>query len=455
MGDKRKKHRAKIKESRPQYSQKTNQKLLAIVIYFPSLLIILCITLFQKIFRNIIIGFFECFDVNIELFLCNIHDDIDFLGTAVWTLTTILSAIVILYYSSLNYRNFGFTNRQIISYAFGSQTIPILVIYNTIIVLAMTIMYYTRYYTAFYLFSIYSVVIQLFLIFLCIYSTTRYKAYVTILKIEEECLIDYCDKIQKVKTDNYEDMSLVIENKKESLIFSLYSVIKWEENLSEKKDIIGKLLTSLFRFEYFTNIQWNEIYYECIYRYQQENFKILATYLSEEKDSYIRQEIFSIIYKNIRWISNINYLDITLVYVWYGALFNAFIGQKSIEKKWNMLTYIVDHFFYNDERKILTLELIFAIQFQISIGNFSLEEKKEVNNMIWNIKQMHAFNEINMKKTLNENNILFRNLILSWAGDTTEKRSNHYMIYNEIIKATIGEGRHDFIDYMIKLEEGA
>ena len=324
-----------IREARPQYTKRVNFILLAIVICLPSLLIFLGTTACQKLLHSKILKIFELLGVDSALLVCNLHDGIDFLGTTVWTLTTILSSIVILYYSIINYRNFGFTNRQIIAYSYGSQTIPILVIHNTIVVLIMTITYYTRYHTAFYLLAVYSVFIQLSLIFICIYSTTRHKAYKTILAVEEKSLTDYCEKVQRNKEDDYEKVSLTIEREKESLLFSLHNVVTWEETFSEKADMIGKILFGVFNSKFFAQGERNPRYYDCIYRYQQDNFKILATYMDEEKDSYTVHELYSIIYKNIIYIKDktCRNTDKTYLFVWYGALFNAFIPKKSIEDK--------------------------------------------------------------------------------------------------------------------------
>lgn len=140
--------------------------------------------------------------------------------------------------------------------------------------------------------------------------------------------------------------------------------------------------------------------------------------------------------------------------MWYGALFNAFIPKKSIEDKWNMLIYIVDTFFQEEERQILILELIFSIQFQIYIGNLKLEEEDDISSIVGDINRLHDLADMNFREIFNAHENLFQKLILSWAGNTTEKRSNHYKIYAEMIKAINGEGRHDLIDYMIKYKEG-
>lgn len=444
------------KEDRPKYTNKINCPLLCIILGIPSLFIFLITVFFQECFRNGLLDFIEVFNANSTLFVCSLKDNPDFLGTAVWTLTTILSAIVILYYSIINYRNFGFTNRQIISYTYGSFTIPILIVYNTIIVIFMTIMYYMLYYTAFYLLAIYSFSLQLILIYICIYSTTRIKAYKTILSVEEKSFNQYCQRIQESRTEDYEKISFLIEEEKESLLFSLYSIMNGEETLAEKADIIIKVLNISFCFQFTDDVKWDLIYHDCIYRYQQNNFKILATYIDEEEDAYIVHELYSIIYKAIRWIRKQGCLSInkTHLFIWYGALFNSFIPKKSIEEKWSFLTHIVDDFFQREEREKLILELICAIQFQIYIGNLKLENKIEMDNIIWNVRKLSDFSTLDIKETFNVNEKIFRKLILSWAGNTTDKRSNQYGIYFEIKKAMKGEGRHDFIDYMIKYKEG-
>lgn len=444
-------------EERPKYAKRFNRPLLCIIIGIPSLLIFLITVFFQEHFRDALLDFVKLFNVDSVLFVCSLKENPDFLGTAVWTLTTILSAIVILYYSIINYRNFGFTNRQIISYTYGSFTIPILIIYNTVIVLLMTIMYYTLYYTAFYLLAVYSFSLQLFLIFICIYSTTRFKAHKTILLVEKKSFEQYCQKVKESGTEeDYEELSLLIEEEKESLLSSLYSIMNGEETLAEKIDIIIKVLNISFCFQFTDDACWNLLYYDSIYRYQQNNFKILATYIDEEKKAYVIHELYSIIYKAIRWIRKQDCLHIkkTQLFMWYGALFNAFIPKKTIENKWNLLIYIIDGFFQKEVREILFLELICAIQFQIYIGNLELKNKSEMDNIIWNIRKLSDFSALNIKKTFNVNEKLFQELILSWAGNTTDKRSNQYWIYYEIKKAIKGEGRHDFIDYTIKFKEG-
>ena len=100
------------------------------------------------------------------------------------------------------------------------------------------------------------------------------------------------------------------------------------------------------------------------------------------------------------------------------------------------------------------MELIFAIQFQIYIGNLKLEEEDDIGSIVGDINRMPDLADIDFKEIFYTHENLFQNLILSWAGNTTEKRSNHYKIYAEMTKAINGEGRHDLIDYMIKDKEG-
>lgn len=104
------KKQKKYKEIKTKYEKKLN------IILF---IIILVSLVFPFYWMTIGRDTFRCFVFellkktgNLPQIVDNLHTNMDFIGTAVWTLTTILSAFVTLYYGALGYRNYGIANRR-------------------------------------------------------------------------------------------------------------------------------------------------------------------------------------------------------------------------------------------------------------------------------------------------------------------------------------------------------
>lgn len=117
----------------------------------------------------------------------------DFFGTAVWTLTTVLSAFLISFYNQQQQKHYGIYQRRIISYEIGTWMIPACILENVAIVLMMTKNFYSDRIGLFYYRALSSVLLQFILISYCIFITSNRHCLKVIKKLEREWL----EKTQK------------------------------------------------------------------------------------------------------------------------------------------------------------------------------------------------------------------------------------------------------------------
>lgn len=459
------KKQKKYKEIKTKYEKKLN------IILF---IIILVSLVFPFYWMTIGRDTFRCFVFellkktgNLPQIVENLHTNMDFIGTAVWTLTTILSAFVTLYYGALGYRNYGIANRKIISYVYGSIFIPFLVVLNAFIVGLMTYNYYVSYYMDFYILACYSCFLQAYLIALCVYSTTRYKAFKTIMKIEEKEFCDLYNKTQSLETASYELENVSkyqkrkeeLDVEKDCFVYHLNSILRWDEPLSEKQEIMRNILILPFN----QALPNNNSFFKVMYGYLYHNFRIIVSYMKEKvgeatdlNDIQEIQGIYTVIYKSLTNIQENKGLedgDKKRVSIYFCAFFNAFVSEKMLSDRWDAISYILKSIVKNDNiKETIIVELLMSVQYQVEIGSIAINDVEEINNIVRNIQHLPGFEKIkpNIKLLVAENKVFFQSLVFSWLEGTTESRISRYSIWEEIHKGLEGRGRHDILDYLLQ-----
>lgn len=189
-------------------------------------------------------------DFDKVLFVCNLNQEKDFVGSAIWTMTTILSGFIIMYYENLEFRNYGMSNRVIFRHYYGSYFIPGLTAFNVLIVCLMTYMYYAGACADFYILSICSCILQGLLIIFCVWPATHKKAAEIVLAIEEKQFQILCNENGENWNGNV-SRQIDYENRAESKMF-MQHILSGDEYFDEKEEIIIRILTIPVRQDYYT-----------------------------------------------------------------------------------------------------------------------------------------------------------------------------------------------------------
>lgn len=341
---------------------------------------------YQYEFQNLVLEILFFFHMPQGEFLCTLRQSMDFVGNSVWTLTTILSAFVAFYYSSLGYRNYGMANRSIISFRYGTGFIPALVAFNALIVAMMTGAYYLEWHTGFYFLAVYSCCIQAALMCFCVLATTQYNTAETIINVEKRQFYSlygyrYYVTEKYIKKDKRGKKS---KPDQEEFVYYLQYILSGEEEFWEKKEIIRSILLMPYTSRYLI---FNENTL-LLYQRQYKNFSLLAEYAvkktEDASDIYellyaVMDEIFTALDKNTM-------LDDKQmkegIYISYSALCNAFLTKNALPEKWVFVLYLMNSKVRSIElRKELTVELLMIIQYLEGMGKLSLDDVDEMREI--------------------------------------------------------------------------
>lgn len=414
--------------------EKTLNMYYAIPIILTFFAFVLLLTVGQGSFKNWILNIVDYWKVDQKTLIETVHREMEFVGTAVWTLTTILSAFVAFYYSALGYRNYGLTNRNIISYTYGSCFIPSLVALNALIVILMTMTYYVKWYTRFYLLAGYSFFLQALLICLCVFGTTQYNAFQTIRHIEVlqfKALygIYVCSEKQNRKGRN------------KKIVYYMQYILESEEVLSEKKDIMNDILVTPYE-KFYPFISKD---FSILFERQYKNFSLIADYASRtpENVSEMYEILYSVMDKICYAVEKSTDKEIQQnklgLYISFSALFHAFIPKKELYNKWAFFVYLLNKVVKNEElRRVLVLYMLSSIQFLIRserLDTNNEKELKEIERCFREIKVQAEFEEYiegiyNKKNPESEIVASLRKVINSWGMITgMDKKMRAETIY--------------------------
>lgn len=339
---------------------------------------------------------------------CGENPTLEFLGTAVWTLTTILSAFILFYYGSLSTRNYGVSNRKIIAYTFGTMFIPFLVAFNAVVVGVMTIAYYISYCELFFLSAGYSCFLQVVLMYCCISVTSQLTAFKTIVRIEEK---------------QFRMSTLQEEN---NIVFFVERIVEGDEIWSEKAKIIEHIWTIPFSQKYAIIDQNPRI----LHMQQYNNSKYLAAYA--EKSLKNEMDVYSTLYQIMKNIDKklldtyvtMEHSYILRNYIAYGALFLAILSRDSLYNKWAFVEHLVNNVNETMRMRIIA-ELMMAVVYLQDSQQLIIEEKEnilEIEKCFRNIKMDCDFNEFvnnTYKGGRSEEAYILNVVIESWLGMTS------------------------------------
>lgn len=263
-----------IREKR-NFEKSNDYFLCSIIIVLPTIYIIANVLNENQGLKDKLTRLLIAFGMNEKYILNNVCSQADFLGNAVWTLTTILAAFMVLHYSSIGNNTYGVKNRKIISYTCGTFFIPEILIFNIAVVLCMTFAYYVKSFATFFLLAIYSILLQLLLIFGSIFLTSQRVCFRVILHVEEKQFHELCEVVRNNKV-LFHKLG-VISNKENAFVYHSDMILKGQDSLTEKFEIIQNILYIPFNIEY----QKFFLYVDGIYYYLYQNMRVVVSYIGE------------------------------------------------------------------------------------------------------------------------------------------------------------------------------
>lgn len=379
-----------------------------------------------------------------------------FLGNAVWTLTTILAAFMVLHYSSMGSSTYGVKNRKIIAYTCGTYFIPGLIIFNILIVSCMTFAYYIKSYAAFYLLALYSILLQLALIIGSIFLTSQKVCFRVIMSVEKKQFQKLCETVQDNKRV-YEKFG-ILSNRKNLMIYHTDMILKGQDTLTEKFEIIQEIFKIPFHEEYQEVLS----YLHGIYYYLYQNMQLAVTYISKHIED--RQKLYVTFYKNIEdaWQQYKEFREAddkqktqkVKILLYMGAFFHTVMPEKRLEERWECFSFAVSIFDEIFFRKVVIAELFMSLydlwrKERISFNN--KEENMRVENFFKKQLTRDTNCSINAIKvnmdTIKEE---LQEIVFSWNTDTTMERSFQYEMAMEIVECLDENEGDDYIHYLLR-----
>lgn len=430
------------------YSKYKKQTLIGFIIVLWILLFILI--RYSDVVELVVLNVFDFFDrdLNTAQFVENLNEDKEFVGTAVWTMTTVLSGFVIVYYENLEFRNYGIVNRTIFRFYYGFAFIQALIVFNVLLVCLMTYMYYAGACTDFYILSIYSCLLQGILIFCCIHPSTRKRSSAIILEIEKKQFqIFHAENEQR--WDGKISREIGFERRTEAK-FYIRNVLNGDEYFSEKEEILSRILEIPFEKEYMNK----KAVSDTIYRYEYKNLAAIVEHVLKKQED--KQELYAFLYESSSGICSKAYelQREELGYAYAGALFHVLIPQKEFEQKWIFLTQFLNYM--KDTGKMeeyLILELLMSIIFMQLTGELDLKDKVEFG------KIKKCFDALKHDTDLceyvesiyeSEDKIFeeFKSMLASWINQISEEQVKRMETMLNVERRLYSRGHDVSIDFL-------
>lgn len=282
--------------------------------------------------------------------LQRMKDELSFLGTSIWTMTTMLVSAMIFYYGIQNNKNYGVPNRKIIAYMYGSLYIPIVVILIIFVVAVMTYAYYISAYDLFYFFSAAAIVFQLEIIYLCLSASSNANCFKAIIKVEK-IQYNWIQEVMAKDKDEDTNYDLEMQRRYSANIFHVDMIMSGEETLVEKLEIIQNiLLIPLYSNRDNDRMKLQDL--KAIYYYISQNIRLVIRDLEKQE----QQRLYSILYETIRWYSqkyeqekNNGYKK--QIYIFLSALLHEILKMDVFENKQEFVMYIIKNVLESEETK--------------------------------------------------------------------------------------------------------
>lgn len=392
---------------------------------------------------------------DVDSTLCFMSQNAGFFGSATWTLTSVVGAFAIYYYSTLGEKNCGIENRKIITYGVGFIFVPVLLCIIFFSTLCMTVAYYAEAYTCFFSMASYSVLLQIFMVFVCIISNS-YKVGSWIIKRTERKLYS---NIYKKPIAFYDEWAfhvsaIMTEDLTEDFIKLLKEIMKipYEVTIEKisNKDDDKNLERAILYYYMFQNVRAivgavNERNYEAelnrMYKMLYEIVEEIWKYRSEKEED---QEYIMI--NKMEGLS---------------AIFQALILYCDSGSKWDAIIFLINKKLTEEEDKRLAVGILLAsISYLIITKRLNIEEEWEraVNNPDDKINggelrnMVESFGLICLEKNWsveNDGNNLSE-IIQAWGICTTDDTLKNSEIYVKILDILCHNKRMDTqLDYLI------
>lgn len=255
-------------------------------------------------------------------------------------------------------------------------------------------------------------------------------------------------------------------------------VLEGDEPLSEKTEIVQRILAIPFHIEYTKmGNTLNAIFNYC---YTKSNSMLIYI----DKNPTKIQQIYDFYYATIRNAVNLLGSELkgnsqlskgnkfffinrnkflyddriaTIMYAYFGGIFHVFITADRHKEKWTFLNYIINYIM--DDTKIkefLIVELLMSVKF-LTLTN-QIDLALEIDQIAFVIKEMKSKIKLAdvIRKLFDEQDStylverqLFNDLLKVWVADITEGDINKYgIIYT--IKETFRCGRQDsYFDFLL------
>lgn len=299
-------------------------------------------------------------------------ENAQFWGNAAWTLTSLVGAFSIFYYSSLGNRNYGFENRTIIAYIFGGTFVPCLLSIIFLSTLWMSAAYYLEEYTCFFFISLYSILLQMGMILVCIVSTSRWASRMVICREEKKRY----HEIYKNPTALSEGMAL----RTSTVMVNELS----DESMQLLKNILKVPYKPLKRTQKeISKSSDNARENESVYYYWYQNFRAIVEAVNERGRITERNRMYTMLYEVLEELwekeksGNIGLNRMESL----SAVFQTLILCFDSMSKWDAIAYIINHKNLSKRERLLAISVLLASVFYlVNSGQLEIEEewKREV-----------------------------------------------------------------------------
>lgn len=403
-----------------------------------------------------------------EILLTSIRNNADFLWSTIWIMMFILAVMLVYFYNNTGYKNYGLSNRNVISYTFGTFFVPMLYMLNILVVIMATVAVYKLCYAQLYYLIAYSLILQAVLIAICIYSTSQKHCRTVILQSEQEefaILLEkyrsYCMSNNRNKNEDNQNESnqnkddfAILESVKNKFVFHSDYCLSGDETPSEKMELMNDLNSIPFGSRFWSA----ESVPGCVYYYLSHNFHAI---LHEGETQTNEDFIYDILYEGYHRIattegaSEAENSSLRKRFIYIGALFNALIPAKFMEKRWEFIAAFLENNvnFTLDDKKDAIVILLMSVYFSDCVLNYDDADNCE------NLKSSEAFLRLGEFRKEKDGAVDFYNralsnksILCSWVEDVLEEQELCFRIVSGFYSnIDIIEKRPNLTDYLFQI----
>lgn len=205
---------------------------IALLIYF---LLVILFPAVRLITKETVLSLVDSLGGEKDHFNQALTENTIFIGSAVWTLSTVLGAVICFFYSQMREKQFGLSFQKLTAIAYGSRFIPLLLLFNLFVPLSMVLAYYIANNSLYFNLAILSIALQAIQMFLCLRLTNA-------KNIRKYAKLYY---IREIPTD-YNRMSFFSENK--DVPYGIEAIYYSSEPYITKVGFSLSLIDELFRY---------------------------------------------------------------------------------------------------------------------------------------------------------------------------------------------------------------